>query len=705
MLSRSRAVVAACAASLVVIGFTAAPGSASSPKRPATPGARPSFAGLADANHNGIADGLDRRLNGAAASGRLDVVATFADRASMRASRSALAAGHVSATFQLIDGFAASLTAGQIRSLAARPGVIRVEQNFRVHALDDAANNDFGATGARADFGVTGAGTEICIPDSGVDLGHEQLDSKKPIGWLDLIGNKSAPYDDMGHGTKVASIALGDGVGSGPIVGLMQGVAPQAALSAVKVLDWTGYGDDSLSVQAVQWCAQRSSVDVISLSVGSDVPSDGLDALSQAVDAAVADGKIVVAAAGNSGDVSGSITSPGSAKKAITVGAAADRSANPAAPYYSQGPYLAPFSSRGPTSDGRTKPDIVGPGVTIGAALAGTTATYEVSDGTSFSTPYVAGIAALVRQLQPSWTQTNVRSAIEGNALDAGPTGKDNDWGAGLLDGYAAVAQAAGATGSTPFPVHERFTGTAANNGSWSKTFTLGAGELNAPIAITVTEEGSLTCIYDLGPLGCFLYGWSPDLEAALDSPGGFALATSTCPAGNECTYGRQETLHVMPTQTGTYTIRVYPAADGDGSGGSFAVDLFHGPVTGGSSSPPPPPPPPTLAVHVGDLDPNAVWVTNTRWRARATIETHDQNHEPIAGVIVTGVWTGNKTAQCITNANGRCQVSKRYGNKKASVTFSVTTLQLSGYTYEAIANHDPDGDSDGTAITVTRPA
>jgi hypothetical protein len=63
------------------------------------------------------------------------------------------------------------------------------------------------------------------------------------------------------------------------------------------------------------------------------------------------------------------------------------------------------------------------------------------------------------------------------------------------------------------------------------------------------------------------------ELEAELDGPSGFAVDTSTCPAGNadDCTYGRQETLHFRPKKAGTYTIRVYPAADGDGSGGSFS--------------------------------------------------------------------------------------------------------------------------------------
>jgi len=423
------------------------------------------------------------------------------------------------------------------------------------------------------------------------------------------------------------------------------------------------------------------------------VPSDGQDALSLAVDAATAAGKIVVAAAGNSGDGAGTITSPGSATTAITVGAAAEWSAVPSAPYRSEGPYLAPFSSRGPTADDRIKPDVVAPGVTVGAAKARSTSTYVVESGTSMATPFVAGTAALLRQLQPTWTQTEVRAAIEGTAVDAGPVGKDNDWGAGLIDGYAAVAQAAGATGAAPFPLHRRITGSVADNGSWSTSFDLSPGDLGVPIAATITTQGSVVCVIDLGPLGCFQYGFAPDLDAELSS--GFSLATSTCPAGDECTNGRQETLHFTPTEAGTYTITVFPAVGGDGSGGSFAIDLFTGPVAGA----------PAPGAHVGDLDRSSQWVTTNRWRAKTTIEVHDAAHAPVVGALVTGTWTGNTTESCTTGATGRCSVTKRFPSSRASAVFTVTMMQASGYAYRSAANHDPDGNSNGTKITVPRPA
>ena len=696
MTIRSRAVLALASVGLITSALTTHSALARSPQAPPAKTPKPPHSTLADTNGNHVADVLDQKLARGNGPTRHDVVVTFSDRSDMGNARRAVGLRHVSTTFSLIDGFDAHLTDGQINAMAHHAGIIRVEPNVAVHAFDDAANRDFGVTGAQAAFGVTGAGTQVCIPDSGVDLGHEQLDSKAPIGWLDLVNGKPNPYDDNGHGTFVASVAVGDGVGPGPIADTMKGVAPDAALSAVKVIDNTGNGDDSLEVQGIQWCAARPAVDVISLSLGSDLPSDGLDAISQAVDAAVAGGKIVVAAAGNSGDVPGSITAPGSAKTAITVGAAAEWSAPSDYPYASDGPYLAAFSSRGPTVDNRIKPDIVAPGVTIGGAQSGSVSTYVVESGTSMATPYVAGVALLLRQLQPTWKQADVRSAIQGTALDAGPPGKDNDWGSGLIDAYGAVAEADGSSGSTPFPAHKYWTGTVPDGGSWSKTFTLGTGDLGAPIAATVTTGGTLVCQIDLPPLGCFQYAWLPDLEAELDGPSGFAVDTSTCPAGNadDCTYGRQETLHFRPKKAGTYTIRVYPAADGDGSGGSFSIDLFTGPVGGATG----------LVLHVGDLDGTGTTVTATRWRAQVTVTVHDALHNKIAGVMVNGIWTGNVSASCVTNQKGSCTVSQRFARKKTSVQFAVSNMHASGDSYDSSANHDPDTDSNGTTITVTRP-
>jgi len=595
----------------------------------------------------------------------------------------------------------------QAEALASRPEVFRVEEDFEVEATMDAADRDFGTEAARQTFGVTGAGVEVCIVDTGIDPAHEQLDSKSSLGqtsiaFFDAVAGRTVAYDDHGHGTHVASIAVGDGTG-GAQADTYGGVAPGASLSVAKVLNAAGSGTESQVIAGIDWCAGRPNVRVISMSLGTSTPSDGLDALSQAVNNAVSQGKVVVVAAGNSGD-DGKVGSPGAAQNALTVGAVAEWSAPPGASNHSDGLYLAYFSSRGPTIDGRLKPDIVAPGVTIRAAKAGTSAGYVDFSGTSMATPFVSGTVALALEGQPAWTTADVRSAVEGTAQDRGPAGKDGDWGAGVLDGFAVVARAKGASGQTAFPAHAYVPGSVPNHGTWTYSFTLGSGDLGLPIAATIIIEGAPVCVLSWFGI-CLEYNWGPDLDAELLDPAGAVIATSTCAAGEECGIGRQETLHALPTTTGTYSIRVFPfeGAPFNGQGGTFSTELSAG-AAGAPPPPPPPPPPPQQTVHVGDLD-RSTTAGPRRWTATVTITAHDGSHALLAGVVVSAVWQGGATATCTTDVNGMCSVTRQVQKAKSSIWLQVTGLSKSAFTYEASANHDPDADSDGTTITVPKPA
>jgi len=110
---------------------------------------------------------------------------------------------------------------------------------------------------------------------------------------------------------------------------------------------------------------------------------------------------------------------------------------------------------------------------------------------------------------------------------------------------------------------------------------------------------------------------------------------------------------------------------------------------------PPPPAPPPT--VHIGDLDgaPKGGKVFVQIWM-------HDASHNPVAGATVSVAWQGaSGPASCVTGAGGSCTVHTNNVSSPATVTLTVTGVSIPGGTYEAGSNHDPDGDSSGTAITV----
>jgi PKD repeat protein len=108
-------------------------------------------------------------------------------------------------------------------------------------------------------------------------------------------------------------------------------------------------------------------------------------------------------------------------------------------------------------------------------------------------------------------------------------------------------------------------------------------------------------------------------------------------------------------------------------------------------------------AMHVGDLDGTSQKQAGT-WKAIVTLSVHDLSHGPVAGATVTGSWSNGVGATCTTSVAGTCSVTlTALSNRTASVTFSVGAATHDRFTYGA-ANHDPDGDSSGTAITVKKP-
>ena len=119
----------------------------------------------------------------------------------------------------------------------------------------------------------------------------------------------------------------------------------------------------------------------------------------------------------------------------------------------------------------------------------------------------------------------------------------------------------------------------------------------------------------------------------------------------------------------------------------------------------PNPPPPPPLPIHVGDLNGAASDNTGPSWSATVEITAHEADDTPLSGATVTGVWSvGGLTASCTTGATGVCVASLPAIKKSVpSVVFTVSDVTMSGRSYEPGSNHDADGSSDGTSITVSR--
>ncbi|WP_407560267.1 S8 family peptidase [Streptomyces sp. 184] len=316
--------------------------------------------------------------------------------------------------------------------LVAESGVKRVWLDGVRRASLDVSVPQIGAPAAW-DAGYKGDGVKIAVLDTGVDETHPDLEGQ--VVASENFTPAADAEDRYGHGTHVASIAAGTGAKSG---GKFSGVAPNAELLAGKVLDDDGYGDDSGILAGFEWAVSQDA-DIVNLSLGGgDTPE--VDPLEEAVNRISADeGVLFAVAAGNEGSGSHTISSPGSADAALTVGAVGANGG------------LAGFSSRGPRiGDSAVKPDVTAPGVAITAAAApGSVIDQEVGqnpegyltiDGTSMATPHVAGAAALLAQQHPDWTGQQLKAALSASAKPAAKRGAFGQ-GAGLIASDQAVGQ------------------------------------------------------------------------------------------------------------------------------------------------------------------------------------------------------------------------------------------------------------------------
>lgn len=260
---------------------------------------------------------------------------------------------------------------------------------------------------------VTGAGVNIAILDTGIDYNHPDLDMNYAGGdnFVSLDVNNHDPMDDSynSHGTHVAGIIAAELDGAGVV-----GVAPDASIYALKVLDGAGFGSISSIVAGIEW-AIANDMDIVNMSIGITTYSQALADACAAADAA---GILLVAAAGN--NYGGAVEYPAALPSVIAVGATT---------IFDE---ISPISPVGPEME------MTAPGLNVYSTVGG--GSYGYLGGTSQAAPHVTGLAALL--LSAGITDVDgdglanshdVRLQIEQTAVDLGTTGFDEVYGYGRV--------------------------------------------------------------------------------------------------------------------------------------------------------------------------------------------------------------------------------------------------------------------------------
>jgi subtilisin family serine protease len=329
---------------------------------------------------------------------------------------------------KIIRGKAVWLTPQAEKNLAKRAEVLRIDPDVEVYALENVRIKgvklqpvqtltwNIDQVDAEISWGIsTGDPVKVGVIDTGIDLKHPDLQANIKGGY-NAINLWKSPNDDNGHGTHVAGIiaALNNSIG-------VIGVGPNIDLYAIKVLNAAGSGYLSDVIEGLEW-AVANGMQVVNMSLGT---SQDVQSFHDAISKTYGAGVTIVAAAGNSG---GAVSYPAAYPEVIAVSATDENN------------QIASWSSRGP------EVDLAAPGVNIYSTYKGST--YKTLNGTSMAAPHVTGAAALVIDTKRcdldsdgNCTPAEVQQRLEQTAIDLGNPGKDNLYGAGLVNVYQALTK------------------------------------------------------------------------------------------------------------------------------------------------------------------------------------------------------------------------------------------------------------------------
>lgn len=339
--------------------------------------------------------------------------------------------GIVKRTYKIINAVSADVPEKSIGIITKSPNVEYVENDEKVFAhmpigtcqeiqvLKQTVPWGVNRIGSRLvnAVGNTGKGIKVGILDTGIDYNHEDLKGNYRGGY-NFVGNNNNPMDDNGHGSHVAGIVGAEDNDIGVV-----GVAPQAYLYSVKVLAFDSTGSTSDIVSGLEWSVDNS-MQVINMSLGSE---DDSISVGRAIYNTYNAGVLIIAAAGNSGNVAGSgdnVDYPAKYDSVVSVGAT-DIKDN-----------RARFSSTGSSLE------LSAPGDNILSTLNWNK--YGVLSGTSMACPHVTGVAALIMSAESGITNSRVRIRMQATAqnMHSGNGGfKAKDWyGYGIVDAVRSVS-------------------------------------------------------------------------------------------------------------------------------------------------------------------------------------------------------------------------------------------------------------------------
>jgi serine protease AprX len=372
----------------------------------------------------------------------------------------------------------------------------------------------------QASSSYNGSGVGVALLDTGVvpvsDLAN------RVVYRADLTPEGDG-LDRFGHGTHMAGIIAGDGTSS---AGNYVGVAPRANLISVKVAGFNGATDVSVVIAGLQWVVSHRNqfnIKVLNLSFGTDsTQSYKVDPLDHAVEQTWKSGILVVVSAGNRGSAAGTINKPADDPYVVTVGAA-----DIGSDLSKSDERIPEFSSRGPTQDGLSKPDLVAPGISIVSVRdpnstidqlhpqARVNDSYFKGTGTSQAAAVVSGVGALMFQANPSLTPDVAKAILMGTAKNYNDLTGQPGAGSGLVDAFGATnAAKSGAYQNSPANQ-----GLTPSSGTGSLEASRGSQHVYADITCEVTENvmdpvtgaviGTTTTS---SPLGTPCYDGKPEL-------------------------------------------------------------------------------------------------------------------------------------------------------------------------------------------------